>query len=98
MNRNIMFFVAVLFILAVLYLGFKTREGYNPYEYRSGIVTKNSGKFIQPQLTGWHYLDQYLGKDYYLQNPWVYPTPNSYITEWFRGRREKSVKPILTPY
>lgn len=74
-------------------------ELYNPYEYRSGIYTSNSDKFIQSQRTGWKYLDIYLDQDHYLQNPWVYPTDNSYTMEWYHLRRnEPGTKIALTPY
>jgi len=47
------------------------REGFNPY--RCG-------------RTGMNYLDVYDQEDYYAENPYGYPNPESYTTAWFQLR------------
>lgn len=48
-----------------------SREGFNPY--RCG-------------RTGMNYLDVYEQEDYYRENPYGYPNPESYTTAWFQLR------------
>lgn len=53
------------------------REGYSPYRRTGGCSPR----------TGWTYLDAYEQQDYYRKYPYVYPTPVSYTTAWYAGRR-----------
>ena len=53
-------------------------ESYSPY--------KGMGSYIPK--TGYNYLDVYEQEDYYKKHPFIYPTPLSYTTSWYKGRNK----------
>ena len=58
-----------------------TTEKYSPFRRTGGC----------PPRTGYNYLDAYEQEQYYLQYPYVYPTPQSYVTAWYADRRQEGI-------
>lgn len=56
------------------------KEGYSPFRHTGGC----------PPRTGRTYLDAYEQQDYYRKYPYVYPTPHTYITNWYAARRAEN--------
>lgn len=80
--------VGVCLILLVFVLTWVlgcSREGYSPFRRTGGC----------PPRTGWNYLDAYEQGDYYNKYPYVYPTPVSYTTAWYAGRRAMNQDRIM---
>jgi len=78
-HNKVVIWGVILLVIALVLVWFmwnlcptKTIEGYNPY--RCG-------------RTGLNYLDVYEQEDYYKENPYGYPNPESYTTAWFQLRR-----------
>ena len=67
----------VLAVISVVVIAVANRssEAYSPYGSR--------------ERTGYPYLDIYETQDYYREHPYIYPTPYSYLTAWYKLEREQ---------
>lgn len=79
------FLLTAILCVVILYaiyglVNMSRSEGYSPYRGTGGC----------PYKTGMNYLDVYTQEDYYRKHPYVYPTPNTYVTELYAKRRKQS--------
>lgn len=81
-------FLALVTILIILFMTrccntfIKCNENYSPFKNTGGITSEYSG---------YNYLDEYNDQQYYKFNPWIYPTPTSYIRLLY-GEERKNAK------
>lgn len=81
-NLSITSIILLIFILIVIILivwNNSKNERFSPYR----------GTGNCPPRTGYTYLDSYEQEDYYKNYPYIYPTPNSYTTEWYKLKRDE---------
>nr|QBK86532.1 MAG: hypothetical protein LCMAC102_03270 [Marseillevirus LCMAC102] len=79
-SQKFLFLVLISAFIFVWFLRCKCQnnETYSPYRRTGGC----------PPRTGHNYLDAYEQEDYYRKYPYVYPTPQSYTTALYAGRRQ----------
>jgi len=77
MDTNAILLCIIIIAAIICFCVSKTSEGYSPFRHTGGC----------PPRTGYNYLDAYEQQDYYMKYPYIYPTPVSYTTAWYAGRR-----------
>ena len=77
-------FIAIVLPLSILVLAWwydtfiRCNESFSPFKNTGGIPSEYSG---------YVYLDEYNTQQYYKMNPWIYPTPTSYIRQLYAAER-----------
>jgi len=78
-TTSIIIITSLLVIVIFVLWSSSRNENFSPYRGTSSC----------PPRTGYTYLDAYEQGDYYKNYPYIYPTPSSYITEWYDLKRKE---------
>lgn len=83
--------IAILLPLTILVIVWwydrfiRCNETYSPF--------KNTGG-ISDDYSNYTYLDEYETQQYYKMNPWIYPTPTSYIRQLYSEERKAEMAEV----
>lgn len=85
-QQNLMWILVLVFVASILIIWTQRsvqrqddEEGFLPFRHTGAC----------PPRTGYNYLDAYEQEQYYKKFPYIYPTPQTYVTDWFKLHREE---------